>query len=591
MESEFKNIKKKLIKLIKLSPNIESNFMQKFPKNLAKKTKINLKTSPSNCNFCQKLNSRISSYYLLKRALYQKFSLKKHDFFLKTIQNLIKKKYSEKFIRIKDKVLFLEKVENLTEFFQKKDSLIKLDFLKKYYKFHKDIPRFFSLNNLIIIYTFFDEKRRIDYKNIRKILAEEESIYLSGFTKENSFSYLKKEKNFNYSILLNESLIKNSTFFMGSRKNILIEDNNTIEKNNFFNKKLKVLKNKIDENSTIKELNLCLNNLSSFDKEKASFLNFKEKKKNVYFDKIEEKKGKSKGKKNKINEEKNIFLINDDKNIIIEEKKEIYRKNQNYEGSKIKKFHKESWENSQEKKKSFQEEISNVYKKSENSNNFVMKLEQKIENLFNNKNQKNEKNLTQKTNIFLDKDKKNEENLKINNFKTAKKFNNFLSKFNNEREREFSSNLKIRNVRLKFSLSPKKRNDEKLKNIFKNNINRDFLTPKNYVQKIPEKIITKNEKFIENKRNFSYEKFSNSTNFLSKNRENFTERIQTKEKDFFSKLKKNVLAKSEKFSRKSFHSLENFKGKISFQKLAINVSIKKNSNNFKASRENSSNYI
>ena len=134
-----------------------------------------LLTCSSKCMFCE--GSEISNKYdyfpqMVNKALYLKYSSSQNYYYAKTINEILTNAKTPNTISFKDYRMLGEEEEQLRRFYRKSEHRAKLSMLSEYYKYHKDIPRMFMLPITINLNIFHDEKRRLDYARITKMLNE-----------------------------------------------------------------------------------------------------------------------------------------------------------------------------------------------------------------------------------------------------------------------------------------------------------------------------------------------------------------------------------------------------------------------------------
>jgi len=86
-------------------------------------------------------------------------------------------------IEFKDLMQLYDSDEYLIEFFPIAHFKSKLLYLTEYYKFHKDIPRFFESPHNEIVSKYHDRRRRVQYYKIKKILREQNGDQNDSLTK------------------------------------------------------------------------------------------------------------------------------------------------------------------------------------------------------------------------------------------------------------------------------------------------------------------------------------------------------------------------------------------------------------------------
>ena len=70
----------------------------------------------------------------------------------------------------KDFELLSESEEYLKRTYKSEEYEKKIKLLTEYYKFHKDIPRLFMKGEIDIVNKYYDEKRKIEYYKIVRII-------------------------------------------------------------------------------------------------------------------------------------------------------------------------------------------------------------------------------------------------------------------------------------------------------------------------------------------------------------------------------------------------------------------------------------
>ena len=121
--------------------------------------------SPSGpISLAERLNSR----------LYEKYCSSQNFYYTKEIDNILCGIKSSGSIQYNEEVGFMteweRKEEMLKRYYQGKEYPKKIKLLSEYYKFHEDVPRLAMLPLSSLIHNYHDQKRRINYIKITKML-------------------------------------------------------------------------------------------------------------------------------------------------------------------------------------------------------------------------------------------------------------------------------------------------------------------------------------------------------------------------------------------------------------------------------------
>jgi hypothetical protein len=108
-----------------------------------------------------------------QQKLYARYSSSQDYYFTNVVNTLVEDKRSLLQINFSDLLTMLDDDEYLKRFYYVREYDMKMRNLAEYYKFHKDIPRFFKRPASDILDAYLDKKRNIDYKRIKQILMQE----------------------------------------------------------------------------------------------------------------------------------------------------------------------------------------------------------------------------------------------------------------------------------------------------------------------------------------------------------------------------------------------------------------------------------
>lgn len=110
----------------------------------------------------------------MSSGLYSKYCSSQNFFYTKEIDNIlcgIKSKVNVRFLEDLGYYTELERREEmLKRYYQRKEYPKKIKLLSEYYKFHEDVPRLSMLPLSTVIHGYHDQKRRINYIKITKML-------------------------------------------------------------------------------------------------------------------------------------------------------------------------------------------------------------------------------------------------------------------------------------------------------------------------------------------------------------------------------------------------------------------------------------
>ena len=189
--------------------------------------RFSLTRNYQNCIFCKENQEKLSLNYskMISSKLYKKFSSSQNYYYTRDINDLLSNIQSSSVISLKDYQTYDEEDEFLKRYYKREDHNLKFEMLGDYYKFHFDIPRIFIYPLIDIVKKFHENKRRIDYLRITKMLEEEEKRGQNIVNKnEDNIFFKTKPNNFiKNRILENLSLstkLSNSSFKDFSMKTI-----------------------------------------------------------------------------------------------------------------------------------------------------------------------------------------------------------------------------------------------------------------------------------------------------------------------------------------------------------------------------------
>ena len=115
-------------------------------------------------SLAEKLNSR----------LYEKYCSSQNFYYTKEIDNILCGIKSSGSIQHTEDIGFMKEAERkeemLKRYYQDKEYPKKIKLLSEYYKFHEDVPRLAMLPLSSLIHNYHDQKRRINYIKITKML-------------------------------------------------------------------------------------------------------------------------------------------------------------------------------------------------------------------------------------------------------------------------------------------------------------------------------------------------------------------------------------------------------------------------------------
>ena len=149
----------------------------------------------------QRLNSR----------LYEKYCSSQNFYYTKEIDNILCGIKSQENIKYTQNDLYIQEFENkeemLKRFYHQKEYSKKIKLLSEYYKYHEDVPRLAMLPLSGIVHNYHDQKRRVNYIKITKMLnngkidselvrnmdPNEDSDYSEGSIASSLISFLPSE--------------------------------------------------------------------------------------------------------------------------------------------------------------------------------------------------------------------------------------------------------------------------------------------------------------------------------------------------------------------------------------------------------------
>lgn len=110
---------------------------------------------------------------VLMSRFYHKYSASQDYYYSNIVNNILSDTQTAPAIRWQDVQTELDDDEYLKRFYQVNEYDHKIKLLSEYYKFHKDIPRFFAQPTCRKLNEYHEKKRKIDYHRIKQILIEE----------------------------------------------------------------------------------------------------------------------------------------------------------------------------------------------------------------------------------------------------------------------------------------------------------------------------------------------------------------------------------------------------------------------------------
>jgi hypothetical protein len=104
---------------------------------------------------------------------YHKYSASQDYYFSNQITNILGENATPSVVRWHDLLTVLDQDEYFKRFYELHEYDNKINLLSEYYKFHKDIPRVFAVPASKALNRYHDEKRKMDYNRIKRMLIEE----------------------------------------------------------------------------------------------------------------------------------------------------------------------------------------------------------------------------------------------------------------------------------------------------------------------------------------------------------------------------------------------------------------------------------
>ena len=124
--------------------------------------------------YVEQTTRKISLAERLNSKLYEKYCSSQNFYYTKEIDNILCGIKSQGSIQYQEGVgyrtEFERKEEMLKRYYQKPEYPKKIKLLSEYYKFHEDVPRLAMLPLSSLIHNYHDQKRRINYIKITKML-------------------------------------------------------------------------------------------------------------------------------------------------------------------------------------------------------------------------------------------------------------------------------------------------------------------------------------------------------------------------------------------------------------------------------------
>ena len=109
----------------------------------------------------------------LMSRFYHKYSASQDYYYSNVINNILAEAQVSPVIRWMDVQTELDDDEYLKRYYEAHEYEHKVRLLSEYYKFHKDIPRFFAQPTCRRLNEYHEKKRKIDYHRIKQILVQE----------------------------------------------------------------------------------------------------------------------------------------------------------------------------------------------------------------------------------------------------------------------------------------------------------------------------------------------------------------------------------------------------------------------------------
>ncbi|CAD8185763.1 unnamed protein product [Paramecium pentaurelia] len=110
----------------------------------------------------------------ITNSLYNKYAESQNYYFTKDINEIILDQPTKPNIVFKDLVLLDEDVEYMKKIYQPHSLDNKMEVLTEFYKFHNDLPRWAVSSSIVnILNEYYNQKRKLEYYKIQKIIDEE----------------------------------------------------------------------------------------------------------------------------------------------------------------------------------------------------------------------------------------------------------------------------------------------------------------------------------------------------------------------------------------------------------------------------------
>ncbi|CAD8173527.1 unnamed protein product [Paramecium pentaurelia] len=132
-----------------------------------------MQVNKQKCMFCEKLKTDGSFHFILKRALYCKYSQSQNLIFSKDINDILDDNTTKCTIHYKDHLHFNDQIEFMRRFYRFFESDDRLPSLFEYYKYHINIPRNFYSK---IINKRMEKNRELRYLKIKQELGLNQEI-------------------------------------------------------------------------------------------------------------------------------------------------------------------------------------------------------------------------------------------------------------------------------------------------------------------------------------------------------------------------------------------------------------------------------
>lgn len=122
------------------------------------------------CQFCTKFDSRWKQFFILNRALHFKYSSNTNYYSTNEVTELVTEKKGAKAIEFKAKMDFEDVDEFLKEYYERGSGKERLEKFLEFYKYHKEIPRFFMEKVGGLIMKYHTGQRQLHYDSVKRKL-------------------------------------------------------------------------------------------------------------------------------------------------------------------------------------------------------------------------------------------------------------------------------------------------------------------------------------------------------------------------------------------------------------------------------------